>query len=71
MTAALFCTQLKCFRDLRGSLWLLAENVLWLLIEIVYTVETGSADVKVEEEVQVEEGQRCRSRIAEEGQRCS
>ena len=35
------------------------------MIEIVYTVETGSADVKVEEEVQVEEGQRCRSMIAE------
>ena len=34
-------------------------------------METGSADVKVEEEVQVEEGQRCRSMIAELGQRCS
>ena len=67
--AAPYCTQLKCFTDLTDSLWLLAGNGLCLLIEIMYTVETWSADVKVEEEVQVEEGQRCRSRIAEEGQR--
>ena len=60
--AALFCTQLKCFTDLTDSLWLLAGNGLWLLIDIVNTVETGSADVKVEEEVQVEEGKRCRLR---------